>query len=251
MYDTSMSPEFSHEKTNPHFETVDALQTHMQDIYHVRNEVYLPGRSERIELFNNGIHNLVEAIRLSDQSSAETALARLGSRVFCIADALAAVQVEQGLDAKFPSDGCLFCGQAPCNCNTVRGLAQPVQWPPAGERRKWSLDNWQTFLGHVYGDSNDKTPLNYSITRLYTENGELTTLENNIRRGQLKLDQIPEAYSIGCADLMAWVLAVGNRLGIGVQLAIEERYGNGCPTCGNSSCRCSPAEFDHVYPSLD
>lgn len=231
-------------------ESVDALQRHLHDTFHYRNEAYLPGRMPRLELFQNGIHDLVAALRVDDASLAATALARLGSRIFCITDALSGVQLSEGLEAKFPEYGCLFCKHSPCVCSETRATPA-VTWPPERSRTQWSLSDWQASLWSTYGSANTRRGIESVALRLYAESGELGTVENQIQRGIIKIDEIAPAYAMGAADLAAWTLAVGSMRRIDVQQAIVERYANGCVTCGCAVCHCGPSEFDHVYPSLD
>jgi hypothetical protein len=233
----------------PRFATVDGLQAHMRSVFHVRNEVYLPGRAPRIELFENGIHDLVASLRLDNQDLVATALARLTSRMFCIADSLEGVSLSEGLEAKFPESGCLFCGQPSCACGESRATPY-VAWPPVRTRQDWSFNDWQNHLWGVYGPANKKRGIESVALRLHAEKGELGAIENHIARGTIKLDQVVPAYSMGTGDLGAWICGVGSLREINVLKATEERYADGCATCGGAQCVCGPAEFDHVYPSL-
>ena len=44
------------------------------------------------------------------------------------------------------------------------------------------------------------------------------------------------------ADVLAWLASVANLLGIDLEKAAVERYGEGCPKCGSKPCGCQYRE---------
>lgn len=40
------------------------------------------------------------------------------------------------------------------------------------------------------------------------------------------------------ADVMAWLVSLGNLCGIDVEKVVAEKYGSGCPKCGQTPCGC-------------
>ena len=44
------------------------------------------------------------------------------------------------------------------------------------------------------------------------------------------------------ADALAWLATLANIAGVDLAAAIKAKYGDGCPGCGQSPCRCAPAE---------
>jgi NTP pyrophosphatase (non-canonical NTP hydrolase) len=44
------------------------------------------------------------------------------------------------------------------------------------------------------------------------------------------------------ADVLAWLATLANMAGVDLEQALLRKYGSGCPGCGQSPCRCAPAE---------
>lgn len=44
------------------------------------------------------------------------------------------------------------------------------------------------------------------------------------------------------ADVLAWLATLANCLEIDLEQAVAEKYGKGCPGCGQIPCRCDQAE---------
>lgn len=44
------------------------------------------------------------------------------------------------------------------------------------------------------------------------------------------------------ADVFAWLTTIANVAGIDLAEAVNQKYGSGCPGCGNFLCNCSDAE---------
>ncbi len=40
------------------------------------------------------------------------------------------------------------------------------------------------------------------------------------------------------ADVAAWLATLASIAGVDLASAVEKKYGNGCPKCGNTPCRC-------------
>ncbi len=239
------------EQAAQRFESVDAVQTHLREVFGERNSIYLPGRSPRIELLELGVSDLSKAARVEDEDAIKTTLARVTSRVFCIANGLNDVPISEGLEMKFPLSGCAYCGQLPCACGEKRPSPH-LNLETGGPQSSWSLRDWQSFLGAVYGPKNSarESSLDYAQMRLSLEVTELRMVEHSILgrvANQVKLADVYKQYALELADCMGWTFAIANILGEDVQTAVEERYGAGCATCGNAHCSCNQADFDHVY----
>ncbi|MDR2643070.1 MAG: nucleotide pyrophosphohydrolase [Planctomycetaceae bacterium] len=46
------------------------------------------------------------------------------------------------------------------------------------------------------------------------------------------------------ADVIAWITTIANIKGIDLTKAVQEKYGSGCPGCGNFICNCP----DNIKP---
>lgn len=44
------------------------------------------------------------------------------------------------------------------------------------------------------------------------------------------------------ADVLAWLVTIANVAGIDLEAAVLEKYGRGCPGCGQLVCQCSLTE---------
>jgi NTP pyrophosphatase (non-canonical NTP hydrolase) len=44
------------------------------------------------------------------------------------------------------------------------------------------------------------------------------------------------------ADVLAWLATIANVVGVDLTAAVHEKYGSGCPGCGNFVCTCADAE---------
>ena len=72
---------------------------------------------------------------------------------------------------------------------------------------------------------------NWAFKRL---NGEIKELEDAVRNGQ-KEDVLGEL-----ADVFAWLTSISNLLGIDLEAASYQKYGNGCSKCNHIPCDCPP-----------
>ena len=44
------------------------------------------------------------------------------------------------------------------------------------------------------------------------------------------------------ADVLAWLATLANLRGVDLGAAFNRKYGQGCPGCGATPCRCDPIE---------
>ena len=44
------------------------------------------------------------------------------------------------------------------------------------------------------------------------------------------------------ADVLAWLATLANTVGVDLECAVQEKYGGGCPGCGQSPCVCALSE---------
>ncbi len=65
---------------------------------------------------------------------------------------------------------------------------------------------------------------------------EVGELARSLRRGN------KEEIGRELADVFAWLLSVSYLLEIDLEKEFVKYYGNGCPKCGSSPCKCPPLE---------
>lgn len=54
-------------------------------------------------------------------------------------------------------------------------------------------------------------------------------------------DGTPEEQRAEFADVLAWLTTIANVVGVDLTEAVMEKYGRGCPGCGQFVCHCSDA----------
>jgi NTP pyrophosphatase (non-canonical NTP hydrolase) len=59
--------------------------------------------------------------------------------------------------------------------------------------------------------------------------------------GALRGDDAP-ALAAEFADVLAWLATIANVAGVDLEAAFREKYGRGCPGCGQMVCACGEAE---------
>lgn len=241
MTEVSPNTTLTLEELDTAYGTVDLLQARFQEIFGPRDSIYLDERHKRIRLFEIGTSDLFDQLRRTeDPGHLAPTFARVTSRIFSIANGIDGVLVSRGLTMKFSGDACRYCNQAPCRCGSNR--PDPKLASDFDEANKdWSLRQWQKHLGSKYNEVNKDKGIGLVIGRLTIETSELIAVEDALPG--LSQDEAVEHYSLEVADTMAWTIAAANLLGVDVQKATLERFGNGCSVCGVTPCQCSRHNF--------
>ena len=91
-----------------------------------------------------------------------------------------------------------------------------------------SFAELQARLEHTYGNRDRARGAAMTIAWLYEEVGDLA----KAARGGTREEQLNEL-----SDVMAWVIALANQLGLSIDEALE-RYADGCPRCNADQCIC-------------
>lgn len=226
------------------YPTVDHLQYRFAEIFGPRDRLYLDERHSRIRLFETGLADLFDSLRREPPSeNLKVPFARVTARIFSIANSIDGVAVSEGMMMKYPLAGCAYCHQQPCVCTAFRGAAN-LATDMTSQQRNWSLRNWQEHLANVYGPTNAEKGMWYVMTRLAIETNELVAEEDRVPMSTP--DDIRRNYALEVADTMAWTMAAATLLGVDLQEASLERFGNGCPACGSVPCRCARHNFQQV-----
>lgn len=216
------------------------------ELYSERDNVYLPGREGRINLLYRAIDDLQTAVRREADARAYDGLcARIVSRIFCVARAVDNVSVSEGLELKYPLQGCAYCQQLPCQCQERR--LEIIMQGGDHKQSQWSLGNWQEHLLNLYGAKNVERGINYTLLRLGSEYGELISLEHSI--GRMSIAEAKREYSLELADCLAWTIGAANLLIVDLEAAVNQRYGRGCQNCYALPCACGPQSFSQLRTS--
>lgn len=91
------------------------------------------------------------------------------------------------------------------------------------------LSEFQKRIEELYGERDRRRGLFETFAWLVEEVGELS-------RGLRRKDRAN--LEVEFADVAAWLVSVANLAGFDVSACIEKLYGNGCPRCHATPCRC-------------
>lgn len=92
-----------------------------------------------------------------------------------------------------------------------------------------TLSQLQSLIETMYGHKDSARGVDGTFMWLVEEVGELAAA---LRQGDR------EELAAEFADVLAWLVTIANVAGVDLQRAVYEKYGRGCPGCGQSVCRC-------------
>ncbi len=92
-----------------------------------------------------------------------------------------------------------------------------------------SLRDLQSLIRQMYGAKDEARGVEGTFMWLMEEVGELAAA---LREGN------PQELALEFADVLAWLATIANVAGVDLEAAVREKYGNGCPGCGQFLCRC-------------
>jgi NTP pyrophosphatase (non-canonical NTP hydrolase) len=97
----------------------------------------------------------------------------------------------------------------------------------------FTLHDLQQTILHTYGEKDRQRGVEGTFMWFMEEVGELSAA----LRGGTPAEQAAEF-----ADVLAWLATLANGVGVDLQAAILEKYGQGCPGCQESPCVCAETE---------
>ena len=218
----------------------DAMQ-HFSKLYGRRNRIFLPSLRDRIDFLNLAIGDLQDAVRKGvNEQLLGVALARVISRIFCIAEHFQELDIAWAMARKYGPDFCIYCRKEACACLERRNNVKPLECAEAS-RLSWSLQDWCNHLKRTYGTRNKEKGIENVINRLFKEVCEFLSLSMSVGNGTHEgcLETIEDEYAFELADTLAWTIAISNLLEIDLEAAILTRYGDGCAACCGNPCRCT------------
>jgi NTP pyrophosphatase (non-canonical NTP hydrolase) len=101
---------------------------------------------------------------------------------------------------------------------------------PAGG---FSIRDLQRRIFELYGAKDEARGDSATFLWLAEEFGELATA---LRSGT------PEELALEMADVLAWLATLANIRGVDLESAVWRKYGEVCPGCRSTPCRCDPLE---------
>ena len=91
------------------------------------------------------------------------------------------------------------------------------------------LDDFQLLIRNMYFDKDLARGVDGTFMWLMEEVGELATA---LREGSHQ-DKMEEF-----ADVLAWLVTIANVVDVDLSAAVKQKYGDGCPGCGQLECVC-------------
>lgn len=81
----------------------------------------------------------------------------------------------------------------------------------------------------MYSSKDEQRGVDGTFMWLMEEVGELAAA---LREGS------PQELAYEFADVLAWLATIANVAGVDLEQAVLEKYGQGCPGCGQMVCAC-------------
>lgn len=219
--------------------TLDELHRHFSALYGRRNRRWLPSLVHRAIFFGNGLADLLQAHRYEMGSEAYSlCLARIVSRIFCVADYFYPLPFGQSLSAKFPPINCRNCLELPCVCLTTGR-------PDARLLEKWEIDRQfierslteiSSDLRTLYNEANQQQGLDKCLLRLSRESSEVANLALAMQSPSPGLTDFEFELTLELADAIAWTAAVANLWDIDLERAVLDRFYPVCWKCKENPC---------------
>ena len=92
-----------------------------------------------------------------------------------------------------------------------------------------TLAGLQSLIATMYSSKDEARGIDGTFMWLIEEVGELASA----LRGEDRQQQAAEF-----ADVLAWLATIANVAGVDLQRAVLDKYGSGCPGCGEMVCGC-------------
>ena len=104
---------------------------------------------------------------------------------------------------------------------------------PHDERSSLTLADLQRLIETMYSSRDAARGIDGTFMWFMEEVGELAAV---LREGTRE-DRAEEF-----ADVLAWLATMANVAGVDLGQAVRDKYGAGCPGCGEMICRCDQSE---------
>ncbi len=95
-----------------------------------------------------------------------------------------------------------------------------------------SINDFQTHIRRMYFEKDEARGIDGTFMWLMEEVGELAAA---LREGTR------EEQAAEFADVLAWLTTIANVAGIDLAASLRDKYGAGCPGCGQLVCSCDDA----------
>lgn len=97
----------------------------------------------------------------------------------------------------------------------------------------FTLSEFQSLIARMYSAKDEARGIDGTFMWLVEEFGELAAALR---------DGTPAEQAEEFADVLAWLATIANVARVDLQQAVHEKYGGGCPGCGEMTCVCDLRE---------
>lgn len=97
-----------------------------------------------------------------------------------------------------------------------------------------TLAELQSLIETMYSRKDQARGVDGTFMWLMEEVGELAAA--------LRDDSPKEELAAEFADVLAWLATIANVAGVDLEQAVRDKYGAGCPGCGQMVCSCCESE---------
>lgn len=104
---------------------------------------------------------------------------------------------------------------------------------PAPLKPSFSLTDFQELIRVMYSSKDEARGVDGTFMWLMEEVGELAAALREGNKAELAKE---------FADVLAWLVTIANVAKIDLEGAVLEKYGRGCPGCGQLVCNCDLTE---------
>jgi NTP pyrophosphatase (non-canonical NTP hydrolase) len=101
------------------------------------------------------------------------------------------------------------------------------------DKTRLTIAGLQSLIAEMYSQKDEARGVDGTFMWLMEEVGELASA---LRHGT------PEELAAEFADVLAWLVTIANVAHVDLERAVIDKYGRGCPGCGQMICRCDAAE---------
>lgn len=218
-----------------------------------RNSKHLPTPAHRILHLSRGGAEMAKAVIVGDLKVIPLIASKMLLRVWGVVESIDAKDdFIRALAAKYPENGCSYCGHKPCVCGTEKANDSITQEPTEAQL-SWSIAKWQSHFKDVYGSKNDALTLEAITLKLNAEIGEVAEAGLMTERANASVNGLKyrEQILLELVDCFAWIVGIMNhqRVAQNLEVAFIARYGNGCPNCKEYPCVCG--EFTYIDERKD
>ena len=101
------------------------------------------------------------------------------------------------------------------------------------DEKSLTLADLQALIETMYSSKDEARGIDGTFMWLMEEVGELAAALR-----ERKTDELAGEF----ADVLAWLATIANVAGVDLQQAVLQKYGQGCPGCGEMVCQCAADE---------